>query len=235
MLHEFFHEACTASLLVAAVLLPGIGLWYFRQKRWEGPQSESLNAQHSTPFLDPWEYWHHIHCVKLTKPLMGLSKKKAVFQPSIFRCYLSFMGIHFEKSFSIFQTWIGCFCSLPSYFTQRVKGKFPEACIYIYIRTGLGWKNHFLGSNLGYTVFFYLQRCSCLGALTLEVFLDNAPLVFIDSLVRLYWCLCVSLVWKYVVTFVIHVMSMVVVDGLHGTLDILAIMSNRNPTDLCFF
>lgn len=107
--------------------------------------------------------------------------------------------------------------------------------IYIYIRTGLGWKNHFLGSNLGYTVFFYLQRCSCLGALTLEVFLDNAPLVFIDSLVRLYWCLCVSLVWKYVVTFVIHVMSMVVVDGLHGTLDILAIMSNRNPTDLCFF
>ena len=80
------------------------------------------------------EHWHHIHCVKLAYPLkMGLSKRKAVFQPPIFRCYLSFMGIHFEKSFSIFRTWIGCFCSLPSYFTQRVKGKLCEAYIYIYI------------------------------------------------------------------------------------------------------
>lgn len=30
--------------------------------------------------------------------------------------------------------------------------------IYIYIRTGLGWKNHFLGSNLGYTVFFLSSK-----------------------------------------------------------------------------
>lgn len=61
--------------------------------------------------------------------------------------------------------------------------------MYIYIYTfeqGLVERIIFWDPIWGIRYFFYLQRCSCLGALTLEVFLDNAPLVFIDSLVRLY-------------------------------------------------